>query len=103
MTKTKFSVELHKAVTGNSNGILLAIGNHNGGIVPLCIEDFISYVQVERAKYPHSNEGFYIKRDDSEPHIIHVSDDAGKTWTMTIEERIIEELDPIHTKDIVSL
>lgn len=95
MTKTKFNVDIHKAGTSNSNNILLALGNHNGGIVPLCLEDFISYAQFEKAKYPFTNEGFYIERDETEPHILHVSEDGGKTWTLTIEERIVHELDPL--------
>lgn len=95
MTKTKFSVEIHKTLTGNSSGILLAIGNHNAGRVPLCIEDFISHAQFEKAKYPAMNEDFYIERDDAESNVIHVSDDGGKTWVMTVEERIVHELDPL--------
>lgn len=98
MTKTKFSVDIHKN-GGNNLSILTAIGNHNGGKVPLCLDDFISHAQFEKAKYPSANEGFYIERDDTEMGVIRVSEDGGKTWTMTIEERILEELDPLPADD----
>jgi len=94
MTKTKFSVDIHKDGS-NSEAIFKAIGSHNGGIVPLCIEDFISYAQFEMAKYPSAQKGFYIVRDDTEFNVIRVSEDGGKTFTITIEERIIHELDPL--------
>lgn len=88
--RTKFNVAILKHGS-ESNDILKAIASHNGGEVPLCVEDFISWGQMRRALFPLGNAGFYIERTE-EPQELRVTEDGGKTFTLIIQEITIEEL-----------
>lgn len=92
MAKTKFRVDIHKQGSENDS-ILKAIASHNGGKAILCTSDFISFATFYTAMYPTIKDGFYIERDDADENKLHVTEDKGKTWTLTIEEITVEELE----------
>jgi hypothetical protein len=92
MQKTKFKVDILKSGTYNSP-ILKMIASHNEGRVLLSIPDFISYNILEKAQFPASANLFEIERDVfDEQTKFNVSEDGGKTFTLTIEEIEIHEL-----------
>ena len=90
MKKTQFKVAILKNGT-ESEMILRAIGSHNEGLVPLCVEDFISYCQFRCAMYPFMKATFWAEKGDEESEI-RITEDGGKTWTLLIQEITIEEL-----------
>ncbi len=92
MAKTKFKVDLHKSGMENAS-LLAAVANHNNSIVPISIVDLQSYMQVRKAMFPSSNDGYYATRSQESESILNISEDGGKTWTLTIEEIEVHELE----------
>lgn len=90
MKKTRFNMSMLKKGSNNC-ALMEAITSHNQGTVHLCLDDLISYAKVEKAKYPNTQTGFYIQRDKINNSLILISEDAGQTWTMIIEEKEIFE------------
>lgn len=89
---TKFKIEILKHGSETEN-ILKLIESHNGGVIPLSLEDFISWGQCRKALYPVSNKGFQITRTDSDDKVLCVSEDGGESLTITIEECEMFELE----------
>ena len=102
--RTKFKVDIHN--TGMcTDEVLKLIGCHNSGKSYLSIPDFISYGVITAALYPATRGGITIDRDDEESRIFYVSEDGGKTKTLTIEEievfELVESSDPDDIKDVL--
>lgn len=89
-TMTKFKVlDIHKHGTFNS-AILKMIAKHNGGQCPMSIPDLLSFGQIQQSLINASN--LVIERRDGDENTFDVSEDGGKTFTLTIEEIEIHEL-----------
>ena len=99
--KKKLNVKILKNGS-ESPDILRIIGSHNGGEVPICLEDLISWGQCRRALYPLGNNGLAIERTDTES-TLSVTEDGGETFTMLIEEVEINELAENKADDLKGL
>ena len=81
----------------NGNGrelseITQMVGNHNSGKASIDLEDITGYLKARKALYPSLFCASLVKPDLSEPSTIHLSDDDSKTFYLTIQECIYEEL-----------
>lgn len=91
-TKTKFKI-VDLAGTGScTDEVLRLIGSHNAGKSYISIPDLISYGVITAALYPSTRGGITIEIDESDENKFSVSEDGGKTFTLTIEEIEIHEL-----------
>lgn len=84
MNKTSFAVSIHKNGRLN-NDILSLIASHNEGSGNINLNDLESYVKTQRILFKYSQGQATTGR--SEKHILHISEDDGLTFTVTIEER----------------
>lgn len=91
--RTKFKIDVHKSGS-DTDMFVKAIAAHNEGKVFLSLGDFISFYSVYRAIYLLAKKDFYVERDEMQENIVRVTEDGGKTWTLTIEEIELEELIP---------
>jgi len=89
--KTRFDLSIIKPGE-QTEYIVKAIASHNGGNVPLCREDFISWANFEAARREYLQNKFYIESTD-EPGELRVTEDGGKTWTLIIQEVEFHELE----------
>ena len=93
--KIKFKVEI------NSNGsdltsIITMIANHNEGIANINNDVIASYILAKNAQYP----SFKIKlKNDGDT--LHVSEDDGKTWYLSIQECEVLELNEEPQKELI--
>lgn len=92
MTTTKFKVDIKKFGFQNA-ALLRMIGKHNGGEVPTSLPDLISFESHQKAL--DNAKDFTIERDEEDKNILNVSEDGGKTFTLTIEEIEIHELEEV--------
>jgi hypothetical protein len=99
MTKTKFKVDIRKSGSNNDE-ILKLVSVHNEGKSILSIPDFISYAICRAALLPFTNGEFEISRDPNYNNIFNVSEDGGKTTTLSIEEIELHELVETDKDDI---
>ena len=88
---TKFKVTIHKTGEELTN-ITTMIAHHNSGKASIDLEDITGYMKARKALYPTSNEKQVVKPDLSEPNTIHLSDDNGETFYLSIQECVYEEL-----------
>ena len=102
MAKTKFKVDIHKDGSEN-NQLLTVIGNHNSGKVPVSLVDIQSYMTVRRGLMPYSNGCYFATRPEGSNSTLLISEDEGKTWTLTIEEIELEELEEDHIEKMERL
>ena len=80
----KINVKIH-AVGSASDNILHAVGNLNSGKTDFSPRDFEGWVIFEKSYLPNSRKGLTIVKDNEEPNTYHVSEDGGKTFTMSLE------------------
>ena len=93
MTKTKFKIE----VNGNGddlNPIIAMIANHNQSKVKIDLDVIVGFLRGQQAMLPVTRKDLTIKHEGHAPETIHISDDGGKTFYLTITECIYEELQP---------
>lgn len=80
--KTKLIVELHKSGDYN-NRYTTFIAAHNEGVTTLSIESLKLYAQSEKKLNPDKNIDAY--KDSADDSLLYISEDGGKTFTMTIQ------------------
>lgn len=89
---TKINVDIHKS--GSENDLLLRmVANINEGKVKDVPNknDVISYMAVRNAMFPLSS----VLSFQVDEHYLHISEDNGKTFTLTLEWKEVAELSPI--------
>lgn len=96
MTKTKIGVEIHK--TGKLNAELLQIVSaHNEGIIDMSAPySLIGYIRGTKGKYPDLHKNADLIMDETGSDIAdtwHVTEDNGKTFTLTLTWKEVSELD----------
>lgn len=91
MQKSKYNVTIHR--NGSENEMILrAIASHNEGLIPVSIEDLMGYVQTKRAMFPLIYSGHTAIKDDEKDYVLNISEDGGKTYTLTLEYCEVFEL-----------
>lgn len=102
---TNFGVKIHKKGDENNN-ILNMIANHNGGVVNINLSIIESYILACKAIFPYANK-HYVPLYDCEglpfvnKSILHISEDNGETFTLTIFEKEVEGLN--NAKELADL
>ena len=88
---TKFKVIVHNQGRDLTDVISMA-ATHNSGKASINLEDIAGYIKARKALYPVLYTAHTIKPDLTDPNTIHLSEDDGKTFYLTIQECIYEEL-----------
>ena len=90
---TEFKVEVSKSGQ-HFDSIIKMISTHNdpSNKVKIDMDVINGYLLAHRAMYPPLNTGLFIKSEGENNQILHVSDDNGKTFYLTITEREMYEL-----------
>lgn len=68
------------------------VAKHNEGVEPFSISDFLSFQSIHRALNNDTEKDFCIERDETEDSTFRVSEDGGKTFTLTIREVSIHSI-----------
>lgn len=90
--KKNFNVKIHK--TGSLNDMILrVVGNFNDGKAAISLVDIQSYVTFNKSAFPSLYDGYYATRDEDDDSILRISEDGGESFTLTIEEIELHELD----------
>ena len=89
--KRKIKVTIHKHASEN-DFILRAIGNMNEGNIPFSSVDLIGYLKMRKAYLPSANGGYLWRSPDSD--ILAISEDGGKSLSLTLEWVEVHELSP---------
>jgi hypothetical protein len=84
MKKNKLNVVIHKTGTANNN-LLDSIGNYNEGKIDFSPRDLEGWFTVEKAYLPTTRKDHCLIKDETEPNLYHVSEDGGKSYTLSIE------------------
>ena len=88
---TKFKVIVHK-LGRDMNDIISMTSSHNLGDGSINLEDITGYIKARKALYPSLYAAHSVKPDLNEPNIIHLSEDDGKTFYLSVQECTYEEL-----------
>jgi hypothetical protein len=91
MLKTKFTVQIN-AVGEFIDNLTRMIGNHNAGLVTIDLEVIKGFVKARQAEWPTISKSL-IKQDDNDPSTIHISQDNGETYYLSITECTYEALE----------
>jgi hypothetical protein len=90
--KQKIGIELYKAGRFNEE-ILLAIANNNSGLSKLLPADISGFLNLHNARQPEIYKGKTVPGDS--PYELHISEDNGETFTLSLTWKEIEELAPV--------
>lgn len=82
--ETKFNLDIHKKGE-YATDILNMISNHNGGKARIDIDVICGFLMAKKAMYPH--EKLFIKTEGENGQTVHISDDGGETFYLTITEQ----------------
>lgn len=86
--KKKIAVEIHK--TGSENdGLLRLVGNVNGMGLGISKSAIMAYLAVKMAMFPLSSNYSTCTEGDT----LHVSEDGGDTFTLSLTWKDVYELD----------
>lgn len=98
--KQKINVVIHK--TGSNNGFILeCTGETNAGKAQFSPRDLEGYLNMKKAFTPMSAEGYKLLKDETEPNTFHVSEDGGKTFTLSLEWVEVHNLEtPVSNDDL---
>jgi hypothetical protein len=89
--KKKINVKIHK--NGDTSRVLLdSIGTMNEGKVIFSARDVEGYINIQKAFTPTMGKGYCIIPDKDEPNTYHISEDGGKTFTLSLEWVEVMEL-----------
>lgn len=88
--KKKLNVSIYKRGTENDN-ILRLVANYNEGIADISPRDLEGYLATTKAIYPNVTHPINLIKGE-EPNCYHVSEDGGKTFTLSLEWAEIYEL-----------
>lgn len=90
--KTKFKVELHKQGC-HTDFLIGIICNHNQGISNIDLDVITGYMMARKAQYPSGDYGkLSLKTEGDNNQTIHISDDDGESYYLSITECEMEEL-----------
>ena len=90
--KTKFKVDLQKKGC-HTDFLTSVICNHNEGVANISLDIIIGYMLAKKAQFPSLSDGrLSIETDTMKDKTIHISDDNGETFYITITECEMEEL-----------
>lgn len=89
--KQKIGIELYKAGRFNEE-ILLAIANNNSGLSKLLPADISGFLNLHNARQPEIYKGKTVPGDS--PYELHISEDNGETFTLSLTWKEVEELAP---------
>jgi len=95
MQTTKFKLDVLKP-TDELKPIAELIHSHNEGKSTLCLNDFISYGNCQKALLPTLRKGLLIYRSDDDNSLLFVSDDDGDSVALTIQEIELHELEQVN-------
>lgn len=101
--KTKISIDIRK--DGNAlYKIIKLIAGHNSGIANVTKSDIIGVLVAEKIDYPSLNKNSFTSDETgSNGNLLHISDDNGETFYVTLEWKRIEELANISEQDLVTV
>lgn len=85
--KTVIKVDIHKQGS-DSDEILKAIASHNGGVRRIFMTDISGWVNMKNAIYP-TIKNLFLKH---EWPTTHISEDGGKTFTLSLTWNEVVEL-----------
>lgn len=88
--KKKINVAILKSGSENS-AILQMIGYMNEGEKQFSARDMEGYLNCRVAQYPSVSDYSFTKSDE-QGEVYHVSEDGGKTFTLTLEWIEVHEL-----------
>lgn len=98
--KTKISVDIHK-FGEHTEQILKIVATNNAGLREVSMGELINYLAVRDALYPTTvNDLGYIK-DLFPEAVLLVSNDKGKTYSLTLTWKEVIELEP-HEADLLT-
>lgn len=89
--RSQYFVRIHKNGYQNA-AILKMVAKHNEGVEPFSISDFLSFQSIHRALDNDTEKNFCIERDETDDSTFRVSEDGGKTFTLTIRKVTIHSL-----------
>lgn len=102
MKTFKIGVEIHKHGDKNGN-ILQAVANHNEGKIVLSHHDIMGFLRLNRAMFPNLSSSQYTSTYDCINCILRISEDDGKTFTLTLTWKEVTELNETELSHIHSL
>lgn len=82
--ETKFKVDIHKIGTC-MNDLVIMTNNHNDRKVRIDIDVICGYLMAMKGMHPSFN--LHIKAEGENSQTLHISDDGGKTFYITITEQ----------------
>lgn len=88
--KKKLNVSIYKSGSEN-DWILKMVANYNEGISDFSPRDLEGYFKCSLATFPTIKKGLQLIKGE-EPNCYHVSEDGGKTFTLSLEWAEIYEL-----------
>ena len=98
--KQKINVVIRKQ--GKENEALYRmIANMNEGLAEFSARDLEGFLVCQKAAFPGISPYSFVK-DEAEPNIYHVSEDGGKTFTLSLEWVEIVELQQSENIDDVN-
>jgi hypothetical protein len=94
----KINVKILKS-GGQSGKILETISYMNEGKDSFSPRDLEGYCNVTRIWLNSSYPGLTLVKDTDEPNTFHISEDGGKTFTLSLEWVEVRELSPVNDPD----
>lgn len=89
---TKFKMTVNGKGSELTN-ITNIIAIHNSGVMKINLEDIAGYIKCMKALLPNAYAKFILVPDKDEAGTIHLSDDKGETFYLSITECIYQDLD----------
>lgn len=90
--KKTIKVQLHKS--GSENDFLTRlVANVNEGKGEVSIWEILGYISCEKAAFPSIKSGLGAYYHPENNNIMNISEDGGKTFTMTLEFCEVYEID----------
>ena len=92
--QTKLRLDICKPIAELSE-IATVVSNHNAGVVPITLEDIMSWLQFRRAQYPSINEQIFAFKKEEKPNKLFITSDGGKSVCLIIEEIELNKLEEV--------
>ena len=89
--KTKFKIEIN-GKGENLISICEVIANHNDGTSNIDLDSICGYLMFQKARFPYSLKNLEIKTEGDNGQTIHISEDNGESYYLSITECEMEEL-----------
>lgn len=89
--KTKFKLEIN-GKGENLTQICEAIANHNDGTSNIDLDSICGCLMFQKARFPETYKRLKILSEGDNNQTIHISDDDGESYYLSITECEMEEL-----------